>query len=141
MRNSKTLTTHIYVHVDRSAAPSTGTLYFLAVRLNLHPPYKQDRHTCACIHLREACIQGNIIVVMSIYSKCGDCPYTCCFLLSLPALLQDINLHEGRRLAVCLQFSSFGGTPTWVVYCVPTLDILAMLYITLQHGKETSRMQ
>ena len=81
---------------------------------------------------------------------CGDWPctchsssstFTCSFLLSPPALLQDIKLHEGRRLAVCLQFSSFGSTPTWVVYCVPTLDTLAVLYLTLQHGKETSRIQ
>lgn len=58
-----------------------------------------------------------------------------------PALLQDIKLHEGRRLAVCLQFSSFDSTPYWVVYCVSDLDTLSLLYITLKHGMETSRTQ
>lgn len=57
------------------------------------------------------------------------------------ALLQDIKLHEGRRLAVCLQFSSFDSTPYWVVYCVSDLDTLSLLYITLKHGMETSRTQ
>lgn len=46
-----------------------------------------------------------------------------------------MKLHEGNRLAVCLQFHSFSDTPNmWVVYCVQQLEMLAKLYTTLRHA-------
>ena len=50
-----------------------------------------------------------------------------------------MKLHEENRLAVCLQFRSFSGSPyMWVVYCVQQLDVLAKLYITLRQAARRS---
>ena len=51
-------------------------------------------------------------------------------------LIYHIKIHEGKRLAVCLQLpssrsSSLGGSK-WLLYCVQSLGDLAKLYSALK---------
>lgn len=61
----------------------------------------------------------------------------------LTGLIHHIKLHEGKRLAVCLQqpssrSSSLGGS-RWVLYCVQNLEDLARMYSALKTAMARSR--
>lgn len=50
----------------------------------------------------------------------------------MSALISDLKIHEGKCLALGILFTPFASSSFWVVYCVPTLDMLAKLYASVR---------